>query len=51
VLTRDHLYVRDLRPERSPAGDPDVFFIHGRPFGDVDTAAVKDFHLDSTTMR
>lgn len=46
VRTRDFLYVRNLRPERWPAGDPDVFFIHGRPFGDVDTTRVKDFLLD-----
>jgi arylsulfatase A-like enzyme len=45
VRTRDHLYVRNLRPDRWPAGDPDVFFIHGRPFGDVDTTGVKDFLL------
>lgn len=45
VRTRDFLYVRNLRPDRWPAGDPDVFFIHGRPFGDVDTTQVKDFLL------
>jgi arylsulfatase A-like enzyme len=45
VRTRDFLYVRNLRPDRWPAGDPDVFFIHGRPFGDVDTTRVKDFLL------
>jgi arylsulfatase A-like enzyme len=48
VRTREFLYIRNLRPDRWPAGDPDVFFIHGRPFGDVDTTRVKDFllHLD-----
>ena len=45
VRTNDFLYVRNLRPERWPAGDPDVFFIHGRPFGDVDTTSVKDLLL------
>ena len=45
VRTRDFLYLRNLRPDRWPAGDPDVFFIHGRPFGDVDTTRVKDFLL------
>jgi arylsulfatase A-like enzyme len=45
VRTRDFLYVRNLRPDRWPAGDPDVFFLHGRPFGDVDTTLVKDFLL------
>lgn len=45
VRTRDFLYVRNLRPDRWPAGDPDVLFIHGRPFGDVDTTKTKDFLL------
>ena len=45
VRTRDFLYLRNLRPDRWPAGDPDVLFIHGRPFGDVDTTRVKDFLL------
>ena len=45
VRTRDFLYLRNLRPDRWPAGDPDVLFIHGRPFGDVDTTLVKDFLL------
>ena len=45
VRTRDFLYLRNLRPGRWPAGDPDVFFIHGRPFGDVDTTRTKDFLL------
>ncbi len=45
VRTADFLYVRNLRPDRWPAGDPDNFFLHGRPFGDVDTTATKDFLL------
>jgi len=45
VRTHDFLYLRNLRPDRWPAGDPDVFFIHGRPFGDVDTSRTKDFLL------
>jgi arylsulfatase A-like enzyme len=45
IRTRDFLYLRNLRPERWPAGDPDVMFLHGRPFGDVDTTMVKDFLL------
>lgn len=49
VRTRDHLYIRNLRPERWPAGDPDVFFLHGRPYGDVDTTLVKDFLLAHQT--
>lgn len=49
IRTRDFLYLHNLRPDRFPAGDPDVLFIHGRPFGDVDTTRVKDVllaHLD-----
>jgi arylsulfatase A-like enzyme len=46
VRTRHYLYIRNLRPHRWPAGDPDVFFLHGRPFGDVDTTRVKDFLLE-----
>lgn len=46
VRTREYLYIRNLRPDRWPAGDPDVTFIHDRPFGDVDTTRVKDFLLD-----
>lgn len=45
VRDKDWLYVRNLRPDRWPAGDPDVLFLHGRPFGDVDTTATKDFLL------
>lgn len=45
IRTRDYLYLRNLRPERWPAGDPDVMFLHGRPFGDVDTTMGKDFLL------
>ncbi len=45
IRTREFLYIRNLRPDRWPAGDPDVFFIHERPYGDVDTTRVKDFLL------
>ncbi len=45
IRTQDYLYIWNVRPDRWPAGDPDVFFLHGRPFGDVDTTAVKDFLL------
>jgi hypothetical protein len=45
VRTRDFLYIRNVRPDRWPAGDPDNLFLHGRPFGDVDTIATKDFLL------
>ena len=45
VRTQDFLYVRNLRSDRWPAGDPDVLFLAGRPYGDVDTTLVKDFLL------
>jgi arylsulfatase A-like enzyme len=49
IRTRDFLYIRNLRPDRWPAGDPDVLFLHGHPFGDVDTTGVKDFLLAHQT--
>jgi hypothetical protein len=45
VRTPDFLYIRNMRPDRWPAGDPDNLFLHGRPFGDVDTIPTKDFLL------
>lgn len=45
VRTKEFLYIRNLRPDRWPAGDPDVHTVHGRPFGDVDTTLVKDVLL------
>lgn len=45
VRTANFLYLRNYRPLRWPAGDPDVFFVHERPFGDVDTTLVKDYLL------
>lgn len=45
IRTADFLYLRNLRPDRWPAGDPDVRFLHERPYGDVDTTKVKDFLL------
>ena len=45
LRTKEFLYLRNLRPDRWPAGDPDVLFLHGRPFGDVDTTRTKDFLL------
>lgn len=45
IRTKDFLYLHNLRPDRWPAGDPDVFFLAERPYGDVDTTTVKDFLL------
>lgn len=44
VRTRQHLYIRNLAPDRWPAGDP--VWVHSvGPFGDVDHGPSKDFIL------
>lgn len=45
VRTRDFLYIRNLAPERWPAGDPEKWKAVG-PFGDVDGGPTKQFILD-----
>ncbi|MEQ1862587.1 MAG: sulfatase [Chthoniobacteraceae bacterium] len=53
IRTRDHLYLRNLRPDRWPAGDPDVWFAVG-PYGDVDQSLAKDYilaHRDEPAVR
>lgn len=44
VRTREFLYIRNLRPERWPAGDPEKYVAVG-PFGDVDGSPTKDVIL------
>jgi hypothetical protein len=44
VRTADYLYVRNLSPDRWPAGDPVAVHSVG-PFGDVDHGPSKDFIL------
>jgi arylsulfatase A-like enzyme len=44
VRTRDFLYVRNLRPERWPAGDPEMWKAVGE-FGDCDAGVVKEVIL------
>ena len=44
VRTREFLYIRNLRPERWPAGDPEMYFAVG-PFGDIDGGPSKDLLL------
>jgi N-sulfoglucosamine sulfohydrolase len=44
VRTKDFLYIRNLRPERWPAGDPEMWKAVGE-FGDCDAGVVKDFIL------
>lgn len=45
IRTKDFLYVRNLRPDRWPAGDPEMWKAVG-PFGDCDASPTKDFILD-----
>lgn len=40
IRTRDHLYIRNLRPDRWPAGDPVLYHSVG-PFGDIDDGPSK----------
>jgi N-sulfoglucosamine sulfohydrolase len=45
VRTRDFLYIRNFRPDRWPAGDPEMYFAVG-PFGDIDDGPTKSLLLD-----
>lgn len=45
IRTADFLYLRNLRPDRWPAGDPTLHFAVG-PWGDVDPSMTKQFILD-----
>ena len=44
VRTKDFLYIRNYRPDRWPAGDPEMYFSVG-PFGDIDGGPTKDLLL------
>ena len=44
VRTRDFLYIRNLRPDRWPAGDPEMYFAVGE-YGDIDGGPTKDLLL------
>ena len=44
IRTKDFLYLRNLRPDRWPAGDPAGLFAVG-DYGDVDSSKAKDFIL------
>jgi len=44
VRTKEFLYIRNLRPDRWPAGDPEVWKAVG-PFGDCDGSPSKEFIL------
>jgi hypothetical protein len=45
VRAKDFLYIRNLRPDRWPAGDPEVWKAVG-PFGDCDGSPSKEFVLN-----
>jgi len=53
VRTREFLYIRNFRPERWPAGDPQPHKDPNRPFGDCDDGPTKTFilqHRDEPAM-
>ena len=45
IRTADYLYLRNLRPDRWPAGDPQVYHAVG-DYGDIDGSRTKQFMLD-----
>jgi arylsulfatase A-like enzyme len=45
IRTREFLYLRNLRPDRWPAGDPETYLAVG-PFGDIDGGPSKDVLLN-----
>jgi len=48
IRTKDYLYVRNFRPDRWPAGDPEQYVAVG-PFGDIDGGPAKSVLLDRRT--
>ncbi len=47
IRTREHLYIRNLRADRWPAGDPVLYHSVG-PFGDIDDGPSKQLLLRSS---
>jgi arylsulfatase A-like enzyme len=45
IRTKDYLYIRNFRPDRWPAGDPELYFAVG-PYGDIDGGPSKSVVLD-----
>jgi arylsulfatase A-like enzyme len=45
IRTNDYLYIRNFRPDRWPAGDPELYVAVG-PFGDIDGGPSKSVVLD-----
>ena len=48
IRTSDYLYIRNFRPDRWPAGDPEQHVAVG-PFGDIDGGPSKSLLLDKRT--
>jgi arylsulfatase A-like enzyme len=46
LRTREFLYLRNLRPDRWPAGDPQAYKDPKRAFGDCDDGPTKNYILD-----
>ena len=46
IRTREFLYLRNLRPDRWPAGDPQAHKDPKRVFGDCDDGPTKNYILD-----
>ena len=46
IRTKDYLYIRNFRPDRWPAGDPELYVAVG-PFGDIDGGPAKTVLLDA----
>ncbi len=46
IRTREFLYIRNLRPDRWPAGDAVAYKDPKRPFGDCDDGPTKSYILD-----
>jgi arylsulfatase A-like enzyme len=45
IRTREYLYIRNFRPDRWPAGDPELYHSVG-PFGDCDDSPTKRYILE-----
>ena len=48
IRTKEYLYIRNFRPDRWPAGDPEQYVAVG-PFGDIDGGPSKSVVLDRRT--
>jgi arylsulfatase A-like enzyme len=48
IRTAEFLYIRNLRPDRWPAGDPEMQFSVG-PYGDCDNSPTKAFILNQSS--